>query len=86
MLKEDEPTLKNEAAVFCTNCDAIYNSYSDSEWHCEFCNTKVEVKASKPQLPEVCYVTAPADTVIDKQESKLVMVCLDASGSMNSSV
>lgn len=80
-------TLKNDAElatgdpIFCSQCKAVFNSFSKVEevkgdgeekqiWKCEFCNTENEVdleEEEKPKNPQVNYIVEAAAQVQDKK-------------------
>jgi len=80
--------------VVCSGCDGIFNSLSKIErdnsgervWQCEFCDTKNNVVADDEELPRCGesfdYMLLPARENNSSSDEKLVIFCIDISGSM----
>ena len=93
-----ESAIATGEPVYCKQCRAVLNSYSQVErrgevtlWACEFCRTANEVVIDEGEMPksnEIVYVLDPGmqveeeSKVVGSAEGYSVVFCLDISGSM----
>jgi len=90
------PSYEVTDLIKCTNCDAIrshlsqvssVNPLTDKQtWPCDFCKFENQVKLNNEKIEpeEVAYLLEGRDeVVIDEDDTKYLIYCIDISGSMN---
>jgi len=95
---KDKSALATGDPVFCTNCKAIFNMYSQIEhkedsqtWICEFCDYHNQVIIDQEEIPKADAMNFILESVVQANENKIgksenedisVVFCIDISGSM----
>ena len=89
----DDQNIKNQIPIYCSSCQVAFSStstISDQVWKCEFCSTEntLTTEVNKSLLSELDDYILEAGEATDEQSAqisqsnKLVIYCIDVSGSM----